>query len=221
MALMLADPIISQFPILAIQEPFHSSYIISTHNPSYTSFHLFHPNVENFRVCFFINKSVNSSSWSGDFQSPDYGYLRLKSMVPGTRDIIIHNIYRPQSSSSFISKFSQESDFSDFFSATTNTSDAFSLLYNTLLDTSAEHILLGDFNLYHPLWGGENAKTDTLSENFISFFNAHFLLLLLPRGTITHFNKSSETTIDLVLVSPPPEKCIGILWCQGGPPPGV
>jgi hypothetical protein len=112
---MLADPKISQFPILAIQEPFHNSFANSTHNPSYTSFHLLHPCVENSRVCFFINKSVNPSSWSRDFPSPDYGYLRLKSIVPGARDIIIHNIYRPQGSSSFISNFSQDSDFSDFF----------------------------------------------------------------------------------------------------------
>ncbi len=202
MAPLLADPRVSHFFLLAIQEPFHNSFNYSTHNPSYTSFHLFHPGVEKLRVCFFINKSVNATSWSGDFPSPDYGYLQLKSMVPGARDIIIHNIYRPQGSSSFISNFSQDSDSSDLFSAAANTSDVFSLLHNTLLDTSAEHILLGDLNLHHPLWGEDNSKTDTLSEIFISFFNAHFHQLLLPRGTITWFDESNETTIDLVLASP-------------------
>ncbi len=221
MAPLLANQIISQFLILAIQEPFHNSYTNSTHNPSYISFHLLHPNVENSRVCFFINKSVNPSSWSGDVPRPDYGYFRLKSMVPGARDIIIHNIYRPQGSSSFISNFSQDSDFSDIYSATANPSGVFLLLHNTLLETSAKHILLGDYNLHHPLYGGENAESDILSEKSISFFNAHFLQLLLPSGTITRLDKSSEITIDLVLAPPPREKCIGILWCQGGPPPGV
>jgi hypothetical protein len=40
-------------------------------------------------------------------------------------------------------------------------------------------------------------------ENFISFFNAHFLHLLLPLGTITRSENGFETTIDLVLASPP------------------
>jgi hypothetical protein len=34
--------------------------------------------------------------------------------VVGARDIMIHNIYRPQGTSSFISNFSHDSDFSDF-----------------------------------------------------------------------------------------------------------
>jgi hypothetical protein len=75
MAPMLADPRVLQFSILSIQEPFHNSYTNSTRNPLYTVFHLFHPSVENRSVCFFINKSFNPSTWSGDFLSPDYGYL--------------------------------------------------------------------------------------------------------------------------------------------------
>jgi hypothetical protein len=103
---------------------------------------------------FFINKAVNPSSWSGDFLSPDYGYLQLKSPVEGARDIMVHNIYRPQGISSFISNFSQESDLSGFFSAAPDASDVFSLLHHALLDTCVDHILLGDFNLHHPLRGG-------------------------------------------------------------------
>ncbi len=47
--------------------------------------------------------------------------------------------------------FSQDSDLSDVFSAAPNASDVFFLLCHTLLDTSVDHILLGDFNLHHPL----------------------------------------------------------------------
>ncbi len=134
MAPLLADPRVSQFSLLTIEEPFHNSFNNSIHNPSYTSFHLFHPCVENSRVCFFINQSVNPSSWSGHFPSPDYGYLRLKRPVPRARDIMIHNIYRPQGTSSFISSFSHDSDFSDFFSAAPDNSDVFSHLHHALLD---------------------------------------------------------------------------------------
>jgi hypothetical protein len=42
-----------------------------------------------------------------------------------------------------------------------------------------------------------------MAENFISFFNAHFLYLLLPQGSITRSESGRETTIDLVFASPP------------------
>jgi hypothetical protein len=105
MAPLLADPRVLQFSILTIHEPFHSRFNNSTHNPFHTSFHLFHPSIETSRVCSFINKAVNLSSWSVDFLSPDYGYLQLKSHVEGARDIMVHNSYRPQGTSSFISNF--------------------------------------------------------------------------------------------------------------------
>ncbi len=200
---LLADPRVSQFSLLALQAPFHNSFNNSTHDPSYTSFHLFHPCVKNSRVRFFINKSVNLSSWSGDFLSPDYGYLRLKSPVQGARDIIIHNIYRPQGTSSLISSFSHDSDFSDFFLAAPDSSDVFSLLHHALLDDSVDHIQLGDFNLHHPLWGGAQATADPMAENFISLFKAHFLHLLLPQGSITQSKNGHETTINLVFAPPP------------------
>ncbi len=137
MAPMLAYPIITQFLILVIQEPFHNSYTNFTHNPLYTSFHSLHHNVENCRACVFKDKSVYPSSWSGEFLGPDYGFLRLKSIVRGGSVIIIHNSYRRQGSSSFISSLSQDSSFYDFYSAITNTSDVILLLHNMPLDTSA------------------------------------------------------------------------------------
>ncbi len=123
--------------------------------------------------------------------------------MEGARDIMVHNIYRPQGTSSFISNFSQEYNLSDFFSAAPDTSDVFSLLHHALPDTSVDHIPLGDFNLHCSLWGGAEATADTMAENFISFFNAHFLHLLLPQGTITRSENGYETIIDHVLTSPP------------------
>ncbi len=99
---------------------------------------------------------------------------------------MIHNIYKPQGTSSFISSFSQDSDFSDIFLAAPDSSDIFSLLHHVLLDLSDDHILLGDLNLHHHLWGGAQAIADPIADHFISFFNAYFLLLLLPQGHITH-----------------------------------
>ncbi len=98
---------------------------------------------------------------------------------------MIHNIYRPQGTSSFISNFSHDSDFSDIFLAAPDNFDVVSLLHNVLLDNSVDHILHGDFNLHHPSWGGTQATADPMAENFILFFNAHLLHLLVPQGSIT------------------------------------
>ncbi len=53
---------------------------------------------------------------------------------------MIHNIYRPQGTSTIISCLSHDSDFSDFFSAALDNSDMFSLLHHALLDVSVDHI---------------------------------------------------------------------------------
>jgi hypothetical protein len=68
------------------------------------------------------------------------------------------------------------------------------LLTTFYLDTS---------HLHHPLSGGAQATADTMAENFISVFNAHFLHLQLLQGTITCLEYACETTIDHVLAYPP------------------
>ncbi len=64
---------------------------------------------------------------------------------------MIHNIYRPQGTRTFLSNFSDNSDLSDFSSAAPENSDMFSLFHLPLLNISVDNILLGDFHLHHPL----------------------------------------------------------------------
>jgi hypothetical protein len=40
-------------------------------------------------VCFFLNKSLNLSSYSVAFLAPKYGYLCLRSSVQGATDFMI------------------------------------------------------------------------------------------------------------------------------------
>jgi uncharacterized ferritin-like protein (DUF455 family) len=91
--------------------------------------------------------------------------MRLKSPVQSAGDIMIHNIYRPQGTSSFIFNFSHDSELSDFFSAAPDNSNVFSLLHHALLDVFVDYTLLGDLNLHYPLWGGAQATADPLAEN--------------------------------------------------------
>ncbi len=197
MAPILADKQVALFSVLAVQEPFRNSFIPTTHNPSYSNFHLHHPSVTNFRVCFFINKSINPSSWSGYFPSPDYGFLRFRSPVNGARDVVIHNIYRPIGSKSAIASLSNG------LPVPSDATDILSLLHFSLQDTYADHIVLGDFNLHHPTWGGPHVRPDSESKHLISLYNAHSLRLLLTPGTITREQSNHKTTIDLIFANPP------------------
>ncbi len=114
---------------------------------------------------------------------------------------MILNFYRPQGHSSFISSQSYNSDFSDYFLAFPDNYNVF--FHLALLNVNFDQILLGDFKLYHSTWGGVQVSADTMAENFISFFNAQFLHLLLPHRSITQSENSYETTIDFIFASPP------------------
>jgi hypothetical protein len=73
MASLLSDPGISEFSVLAVQEPWQNPHVLTTYNPSTSSFHLFYPPSAGAPVCFFVNKSLNPSSYSACFPTPKYG----------------------------------------------------------------------------------------------------------------------------------------------------
>ncbi len=49
-----------------------------------------------------------------------------------------------------------------------------------LCDASAYHVLLGDFNIHHPIWGGADVKPDRSSQLLLSLQELHELSLLFP-----------------------------------------
>ncbi|THC94013.1 hypothetical protein EYZ11_006522 [Aspergillus tanneri] len=62
-----------------------------------------------------------------------------------------------------------------------------------------EHLILGDFNLHHPMWAatGYNHQ-DPEAEQLIDLVTDHQLELLLPEDTVTYEQGDHQTTIDLV-----------------------
>lgn len=63
-------------------------------------------------------------------------------------------------------------------------------------------MLLGDFNLHHPLWGGLNREvTDSESEDLIDIIGDFALHNTLPPGTVTYEEGQAQSTIDLCLVT--------------------
>ncbi len=105
MAPILADKQVTKFSVLAVPEPYQNSFISLTHSVSYSTSYLLHSFVLNSCVYYFINKSMNSSYWTGDFPSPDYSSLPLRSPVNSARDVVIYSIYRLIGSKSAIASF--------------------------------------------------------------------------------------------------------------------
>ena len=63
-------------------------------------------------------------------------------------------------------------------------------------------MLLGEFNLQHPLWGGMNREaTDPKSEGLIDIIGDFALHNNLPLGTVTYEQGRAQSTINLCLVT--------------------
>jgi hypothetical protein len=67
-----------------------------------------------------------------------------------------------------------------------------------LLTGNDDELVLGDFNLHHPMWGGPEAVTDNAADDLIDDMEERRFGLWLPPGTITRRAAGSHTTIDLV-----------------------
>lgn len=65
-----------------------------------------------------------------------------------------------------------------------------------------EQVLLGGFNLHHPLWGGLNREaTDLELEDLIDIIGYFALYNTLPPGTVTYEEGQAQSIIDLCLVT--------------------
>lgn len=61
-----------------------------------------------------------------------------------------------------------------------------------------EQIILGDFNLYHELWGGLTIReSDPKSNDLIDLVEDFQVGSLLPNGTITYDDKNTQSCMDL------------------------
>lgn len=66
-----------------------------------------------------------------------------------------------------------------------------------------EYLILEDFNLHHPAWGGENSTTiDPEAENPISLTLFNNLSQIIPEGTITYKKGNKKSTINLIFALP-------------------
>lgn len=64
----------------------------TTHHPIPQHFELAYHDHEKTRVCFFVNKRIDSSRWLVTHHTPDLSSLRLRWGEEESEEIVIHNI---------------------------------------------------------------------------------------------------------------------------------
>ena len=183
---LLADPRVADFDIIAIQEPWRNTYDSSAYNTRDSGFHLVDKKDGDSRVSMYINKRISTDSWSEVSHSLDSHTITLRV---GTTQINIHNVYSPPPASH------------------TDNSELNALAALTqALRMEGEHVIVGDFNLHHPLWGGPAYQYQhTVADTLLDTMRNAGVELALPQGTITREAMRGDiverTTIDLIWLS--------------------
>lgn len=194
MASLLQDKKIIHYDILAIQKPWRNPFMNITHNPIPQHFELAYKDNRKMQVCFFINKHLPNSCWTVFHHSPNAASLEVKEQG-SERILCIHNIYNP-------------------ILTIEPTNSAIPTLQTMLQrQQEREHIVVGDFNLHHPHWGGRNiTNQDHEAEELLLLLDEHCLGLLFQPGLITYHSQDAETTIDLALATP--RLCDSLIICE-------
>jgi hypothetical protein len=133
MADFLRNPRVLEADIIAIQEPWENLYTDTTHHPAKATHEIVYPTSnecqgERTRVCMFISKRIGQ--WTHHAHGRDAYEVRIKREQGELRII---NIYNPVGCTDTILKLED------------------------ILDKKGDCIVLGDFNLHHPAWGGDGA----------------------------------------------------------------
>jgi hypothetical protein len=166
----------TEYPLLAIQEPFFNERAGSTYCPrTYT---LIHDGTLQAKVCFMLSKTVGLNTWQFKAYSHNVATLQLRFTAVTTTII---NVYNPISTGQTITVWKE--------------------IQQALNDADGEVLLLGDFNAHHPAWGGTQAATEPKAEYLRRVVSQQDLHLLTPRGEATWKRGQQQSVIDLTFAS--------------------
>lgn len=178
---MLADEQVGLYDIIALQEPWKNTLENRTYCPSVSNFVPAYDDCKR-RSCFLVNKDLDNTTWYIDFLGPDLTVLNLRT---NNLCIWVYNVYSQPPGS---------------YSTTEYPTPIPQLA--PLLEREGEHIVLGDFNLHHPLWSGvRNPTIHAAAEPLAQLAATYDLSLALPKGEVTWEARGCTSTIDLVFLS--------------------
>lgn len=177
---LFRNPRVLEYDVLAIQEPWRNPFIATTYHPLKTYFQLTYLDNAATRVCFYINKRIDPGTWSISHVSRDIISMTICSPNTG-KQLHIVNVFNEVG---------------------TNT---LATLADTLvtLDPNNDMIVLGDFNLHHPLWSTTHRRANEgpSAQPLLSIIEDAQLEPLTVPGTPTHRWKDGESTIDLTFAT--------------------
>ncbi|THC87470.1 hypothetical protein EYZ11_013084 [Aspergillus tanneri] len=187
MAPFLRDPEVLKADLICIQEPWRNPYQDTTHHPANRTHQLLYPvefGEQRTRVCMYISRSINPNTWKHTAHSPDVQELELTDA--DGRTVRVFNIYNQHR---------------EVGTATLDLLNSLTNLTNHTDRTNPHFLLLGDFNLHHPVWGGEGAERDQEGDQLLELMDKKHLDLWLEPGVTTWESRGSRSTIDLVIGS--------------------
>ncbi|KAK9445095.1 hypothetical protein VB005_01558 [Metarhizium brunneum] len=173
-------PKVLEYDLLAIQEPWRNPFKATTYHPLKTHFHLVYLEDASTRVCFYINKRIDSGTWSVSYISNDIIRLSIRNPHSG-KNTDIFNVYNE---------------------VTTNTLTILAETLAKMEQPLTQTVVLGDFNLHHPLWSIQRRiRYGPSAQRLITIIEDFQLELLTEPGTPTHRWKDGESTIDLTFAT--------------------
>lgn len=165
--------------VMAVQEPWRNPQMPTSVRPP--NYHLFYPLHSDTRVCFYVSKELDPDQWSVQEHSPDFITLTIQLECG---PLHIHNCYNEPPKL-----------------ATSRELGVLRLLPQALHATG-QHVLVGDFNLHHPMWSGVAMPTQhALADDLIEIALQADLELVLPPGSITWRLRQSMNTLDLAFTT--------------------
>ena len=163
--------------IVALQEPGYNRYTKSTYYPK--GYHLLYEPVASSRVCFLVSKRLSLEHWAYRSISPDAAVITLITALGSLAVLNVYNDRRSGSSPACLTDITRAAE----------------------LSPQAQLLVLGDFNLHHPYWGGPLAHADAGAEPLIELAHQMGLHLLTARGSATWKRGTLESTIDLTFAT--------------------
>ena len=181
LASLFQDPRILEYDVLAIQEPWRNPFIATSYHPLKAHFRLTYLDNATTRVCFYVNNRIDPSTW-------DVSYITKDIIALEITNPILHNKLR------IVNVYNEVA------------TDTLSDLGETI-GRSGPHdelMVLGDFNLHHPLWSTTHRHANrgiVAAQPLLTIIEDFDLHLLTVPGTTTHRWKDGESTIDLTFAS--------------------
>lgn len=156
---------------------------------------IFNPDDEATRVCLYINKRIDPSTWTVSHPTKDI--ITIEVTNPTLRNkLCVFNVYNEVGT------------------------DTLATLGEAIgrLDPLDEILILGDFNLHHPLWSTTYRRSRSgmsAVQPLLTIIQDYHLQILTEPGTMTHRWKEGESTIDLTITSEEVASCM--IYCKVEP----